>query len=434
MGILKCVSFIFLILFFPFAVSAQDTLHLSRQQAETIFLKENLQLLAEKLQIDQAEAMVLQAKLWPNPTLEIDEVNLWSTKGQREMMSEELPWSKENAFGKNQQFSISMEQLIQTAGKRKKLIALEEVSVEKSKQYFEDLLRNLKLEFRNLLTELQYLQLKSDVYENQVHSVKKLTQSYRRQMEEGHIAKGEYIRLKALELEILQAVKELKKEKNEAQKELKLLMHLPSTTNLQIASGGYPKIVTLIETLGVENLLETAMKSRPDYKLASLDENYFQNLYKYERAQAIPDLNLKVGYDRGGGVYYDFVGFGLSIDLPFFDRNQGNIKSAKIGIDHSRILLDQMKSDLENEIVLAYQNFNNAVEFLNEIEPHYEETLDSLLESYTRNFTARNLSLLEYLDFFEAYLENKKIILEAGKEVNERAEELNFAIGTDLIN
>lgn len=430
---MKRIWFLFTILF-SFSVLAQDTLTLNREQSEAVFLRENLQLLAEKLQIDQAEAMVLQAKLWPNPTLEIDEVNLWSTKGQREMMTEELPWSKDNVFGKHQQFSASLEQLIQTAGKRKKLIALEEVSVEKSKQYFEELLRNLKLEFRNLLTELQYLQLKSAVYKNQIESVKRLTQSYKRQVDEGHIAKGEYIRLKALELEILQSVKELNKESNEVQKELKLLMHLPSTTQLQITSEGYPREVNLIEALELENLMETAMESRPDYKLASLEEKHFQNLYKYERSQAVPDLNLKVGYDRGGGVYYDFVGFGLSIDLPFFDRNQGNIKSAKIGIDHSQLLLEQKKSDLENGIVLAYQNLNNAIEFINEIEPDYEETLDRLLESYTKNFTARNLSLLEYLDFFEAYLENKEIILEAGKEINERAEELNYTIGTDVIN
>lgn len=430
---MKRIGFLLSILC-SFSVLAQDTLTLSREQSEAIFLRENLQLLAEKLQIDQAEAMVLQAKLWPNPTLEIDEVNLWTTKGQREILAEELPWSRENAFGKNQQFSASLEQLILTAGKRKKLIALEEVSVEKSKQYFEDLLRNLKLEFRNLLTELQYLQRKSGVYQRQIQSVRQLTQSYRRQMEEGHIAKGKYIRLKALELEISKANKDLSKEINEAQKELRLLMRLPSSTALKISHDGFVKDLQLLETLVLDDLLEQAKEFRPDYKIASLEKNYFKNLYKYEKSQRVPDLNLKVGYDRGGGVYHDFVGFGLAIDLPVFDRNQGNVKSAKIGINHSQLLLEQKELDLENEIILSYQNLNSAIEFINEIEPDYESTLDDLLESYTKNFTERNISLLEYLDFFEAYLENKEIILGSVKEVNERAEELNFTIGTDVIN
>ena len=71
--------------------------------------------------------------------------------------------------------------------------------------------------------------------------------------------------------------------------------------------------------------------------------------------------------------------------------------------------------------------------FFNQIEPDYEVTLDELLISYTRNFTDRNMSLLEYLDFLDAYLENKKIILEAGKKVNKKVEELNYTIGMDLI-
>jgi|SRR5690554_223666 len=419
---------------FSLSVLAQDTLTISREQSEAIFLRENLQLLAEKLQIDQAEAMVLQAKLWPNPTLELDEINLWTTKRQREILAEELPWSRENAFGKNQQFSVSLEQLILTAGKRKKQIALEEVSAEKTKQYFENLLRNLKLEFRNQLTDLQYLQLKRSVYQSQIKSVKQLTLSYRRQMEEGHIAKGEYIRLKALELEVLKALKDFEKELNEAQRELKILMRLPSNTMLKITPDGFLKELALIETLAFEQLLDQAKQFRPDYKFTNLEKNYFQNLYKYEKSQRVPDLSLKVGYDRGGGVYHDFVGFGLAIDIPVFDRNQGAIKSAQIGINHSQLLVEQKEMELENEIVLAYQNLNSAIKFINEIEPDYESTLDDLLDSYTKNFKERNISLLEYLDFFEAYLENKEIILESAKEVNQRAEELNFTIGVDVIN
>ena len=131
---------------------------------------------------------------------------------------------------------------------------------------------------------------------------------------------------------------------------------------------------------------------------------------------------------------YNFFGFGLTMDIPFFDRNQGNIKSALIGIEQSQIHLEHKELSLENETVLAYQNLRNAIDFLAQIEDGYEDTLDTLLTSYTKNFTERNISLLEYLDFLEAYLENKIIILEAGKEVNEKTEELNYAIGTDVIN
>ncbi|EPB65472.1 hypothetical protein ANCCEY_15464, partial [Ancylostoma ceylanicum] len=56
-----------------FSSTAQDTISLSKQECEGVFLKENLLLIAEQLKISQAEALVQQAKLWPNPSFSMDE-------------------------------------------------------------------------------------------------------------------------------------------------------------------------------------------------------------------------------------------------------------------------------------------------------------------------------------------------------------------------
>ncbi|MCH8491068.1 MAG: TolC family protein [Oceanicaulis sp.] len=436
MDIVKLGKLILFLFLFSLSAKAQDTLKLSREQSEAIFLKENLLLIAERLEVPKAEAMVLQAKLWPNPTIELNETNLWATQAQIDYAGAEgflPPYSSNGNFGRNQQFGVQIEQLILTAGKRKKLVALEQVTVDQSKQYFEDLLRNLKIEFRNQLTNLQYLQFSRNIYQSQISSIKQLTQAYQKQVEQGNVPKGEYIRLKALELEIYQNINELNKEVNEVQKELKLLMRLPAETQLEITEEGYLKDVQQFNELVLGNLINQSKEHRPDYKIAELGEEYFNKLYAYERAQRVPDITLGANYDRGGNYIKDFVGFGVTMDLPFFNRNQGNIKVAKIGKEQSQILLQQMDLSIENEVVLAYQNLINAIQFLNQIEPDYEAELDNLLTSYTKNFTDRNISLLEYLDFMDAYLGNKKIILEAGKDVNEKTEELNYSVGMDLI-
>ena len=436
MDIIKSGKLILILFLFSFSAKAQDTLKLSREQSEAIFLKENLLLIAERLEISKAEAAVLQAKLWPNPTLELNEVNLWGTDKQISEADAEgflPPFSSNGSFGKNQQFGVQLEQLILTAGKRKKLIALEEVTVEKSKQYFEDLLRNLKIEFRNQLTNLQYLQFSREIYQNQIASIKTLTQAYKNQVEQGNVPKGEYIRLKALELEIFQNIKELNNEINEAQKELKLLMRLPAQTQLQITEEGYLIEVQQLNNLELSNLIDQSKQYRPDYKIAELNQEYYNKLYAYERAQRVPNVTMGANYDRGGNFIKDFVGFGVTMDLPFFNRNQGNIKIAEIGKEQSQILFQKKEASIGNEVVLAYQNLTEAIAFLNEIEPGYETELDNLLTGYTKNFIERNISLLEYLDFQSAYLENKKIILEAGKDVNEKVEELNYSVGIDLI-
>src|SRR5690606_9586088 len=121
-----------------------------------------------------------------------------------------------------------------------------------------------------------------------------------------------------------------------------------------------------------------------------------------------------------------------AMDLPFFNRNQGKIKQAQISIQNAKIRKDQIILTIENEIALSYKSLQQAIDFLNKIEVGFESDLDLLLENYTKNFTSRNVSMLEYFDFMDAYLNNKNIILEAQKEVNQKAEELNYSLGKDL--
>lgn len=432
MNYFKRAIFALLFLFIPVA-QAQEQMNFSRQEAEAIFLKQNLNLIAEKLEIPKAQAAVLQAKLWPNPTLSVSEVNLWATDRQKEISGEELPALYGN-HGKHQQFGIGIEQLIQTAGKRKKLMALEQVSADKAEQYFEDLLRNLKIEFRNQLTELQFLQFHKRVYDSQIDAIQNLTKAYEKQVSLGHIPKSEFIRLKALELQFSKSSKDIGNDINEAQKELKQLMRLPAETQLMLTDEDYIIDTNQFKLLQLESLQTMAKATRSDLKIAELDKKYYEKLYAFEKVQRVPDITFKVDYDRGGNILYNFVGFGFDIDLPIFNRNQGNIKVAEIGIEQSQFLYEEKTLSVENELVVAYRNLSEAISFFEKIDADYETTLDSLLKSYTKNFSDRNISLLEFIDFLDAYMDNKEIILEAGKELHEKAEALNYAVGQDIIN
>lgn len=424
---------IILFLCYGTVLSAQEKITLDRKDAEAVFLDRNLDLLAERLEIPKAQAAVVQAKLWPNPTFSVDEMNLWALPGQIEPLGEELPPLFGN-FGKHFQFSFGIEQLIQTAGKRKKLMAVEQVSADKAQGYLEDLLRNLKIEFRNLLTELQFLQFQERVYQNQSEVIRRLTDSYSRQVDLGHISRSEWVRLRALELQYAKYGQEIRKEINETQKELKVLMRLPSESQLVITDEDFLVDADQIRELQLSSLLETARSSRPDLKVALLEEKYHENLLTYEKAQRTPDLNLKAGYDRGGNILYNFIGFGVDIELPVFNKNQGNIEAARIGVVQSQYQYDQKMQSMENELVLAYRNLIEILEFHESIDADYESELDDILEGYIRNFEARNISLLEFIDYLEAYIENKEIILEAGRDLHFKAEELNYSIGADVLN
>ena len=424
------IAFIFL--FTAAESSSQETLTLSRTEAEGVFLSSNLELLAEKMNVGLQEAEVMQARLCPNPSFTLGEINFWATRRQTGGQEVSPPlWGSRN-FGRNQQFAAQLNQLVQTAGKRRKLIALEQTDVSRAEQEFEEVLRDLKFEFRQQLTEMQYLQLRLKSLQQQQEGVDKLARAYQNQFEKGHIAKAEYLRLKALSLSMAKELYETRSALNEASSVLKNLMHIPAAQELQLSQEGYYVKPDQHILSDVKQLLLTAKENRPDIRLAALDINYAEQKIKYEKSMAVPDLEFQMSYDRNGSTMLDFVGFGVNIDLPVFNRNQGNIKKAKLELEQAKIKSGMKAKTAETELYQTIKDLKNAAGFIQSIDADYETSLDELLAAYNKNFSTRTISMLEYLDFLDAYLSNKDFILKANKDLNNNVQKLNYIVGTEV--
>ncbi|WP_418122294.1 TolC family protein [Chryseobacterium sp. PTM-20240506] len=422
----KIIFTLFYIHFFGF-FSAQiaDTLQIGRKEAETLFLANNLDIIAQKLEISQAEARVVQAKFWPNPKLTVNEVNLWRTYDIEQQPALIGNW------GKNTQFSAEIEQVIQTARKRRKNIELQKIEVDGEKYELQEVLRELKKLLRNTLTEVIYNQEQQKLYRGQISSIEKLTKSYQNQLNLGNISKSEYVRLKAQEIEFKKKLISLQQEIAEQQVELKALLILPATSYLVITDHLSIPEKELSE-LELSNWLNIAKENRPDIRITKNKEKYAQKNLELQRALRTPDIALSVGYDRGGNIMKDFVGLGISFDLPVFDGNKGNIQEAKLEVTKSNFETRKNILKSENEIVSVFQNYTRTQKISEELDGPYESTLDGLLASHEKNFRLRNISMLEYMDFLETYIGNKMIILDTKKELNQYYENLQYVVGQDL--
>jgi len=174
------------------------------------------------------------------------------------------------------------------------------------------------------------------------------------------------------------------------------------------------------------------VQNKPDLALLKYERTYFEKLLSLEKAKRVPDLSLSAGYDRGGNFLLDFIGFGVGLELPAFNRNQGNIRYANIGIEKSELLLRQAMLDLANEIQEAYDNLLLSLHLIDEnVDSHLDE-MEQLLESFTVNLNQRNISLITYLDFMDAYLANRQTVLLAKKDLKLRYEELQYLIGIEI--
>ena len=410
-------------------VAAEDTLRISRKEAEALFLNNNLDLIAQKLAIQQAEAQIVQAKLWPNPEFSLDEVNLWTTKNQLSS-GERIP-PLFGDFGRNREFTAELSQLIETGGKRRKRVAMESVGRDMASVYFGQLLRELKTQLRKAFVELSYRQSYLDILKTQRVALDQLLLSFEKQFQQGNLNRQELIRLRALRLELNQQIVESKKEVHASQKDLMVLLHLPAGYYLK-AEPEEIAPTSHLNMLRLESLVASAQAGRPDGRISSLGEEWAKKKYDYEYALRKPDWTLGMNYDRGGNFLLNFLGFGVKVDVPVFNRNQGAILESKIGIEKSKVEVQQTNKIIEAEVASAFRNLQISLAAFESLDANYQLELDTVFSNYTAHFARREINLVEYLDFFDAYIANKRTLLLTRKQLLDDWEELAFVTATDL--
>jgi len=396
---------------------------LAKGEIEQQFLSTNLTLLAGKYQIEQARAAILQARLWPNPTFSISEVNLWRNNPAETMPPIVGKW------GKHQQVSMELEQMIETAGKRQKRIQLERLNLKSKELEFEETLRNLKFDLRESIIELQALQVQETLYQSQFELFNNLSEVFYKHWKEGNVSEMEYVRIHSEMLSFQNELTEIRNDKLLRIQKIKTYINLDEDPLIVIAD------TLAIDRFVIPQLLQwklDALENRADFRLASNQVEISRQQLAVEEAERKPNVQLSLGYDRGGNIMQDFVGIGASIDLPIFNRNQGNIKIARLDIEKSNAALTQNKLMIVNELDASVTRLAQLQSIIEKLGGQFENQLDQSLEKYTRNFQNRTISVLEFVDFVSSYLDNKKNLIDRKEQYLKTIEELQYVIGKDI--
>jgi cobalt-zinc-cadmium efflux system outer membrane protein len=391
-----------------------QTMKLSCRQVESIFFQQNLNLIAAQMNVDKADAGILQAKLWDNPELSVEQVNVWS------------------GAGREKQFSVELNQLFLTARKRSKLVDREKASKEMAVHELEELMRSLVTELRKTVHEIQYLQSYIKTVENRQMSLESLIAACRKQVDMGNMSRNELLRLQSSLLELENESNEIETELNSLQKNIKSLLNLDTYINVEILPD--ERRLASPDNLLETELMEQAMRSRPDLKFLQTETKFFEKSLLYEKSLAAPDITLSANYDRYGGVWNNFVGVGVSVSLPFLNRNQGNIRAARTSMKQSEYLSMQKVKEVQHEITEAYDNYCRAYRFHEKTKANeLLSELGSMIETADRNFLNRTISMLEYLDLTEAYKNAGQTMLLAEKNLLNSLAELQYATGEEIL-
>lgn len=91
-------------------------IRLSSDQIEAMFLKQNLALIAERMNVSIADAAIAEATVWDNPELSVGDINFWKRRGTDEYGG---------AVASPKQFSLELSQMVSLSARRIKLAEVE---------------------------------------------------------------------------------------------------------------------------------------------------------------------------------------------------------------------------------------------------------------------------------------------------------------------
>ncbi|MDG9884326.1 TolC family protein [Pseudomonas sp. GD04058] len=117
-----------------------------------------------------------------------------------------------------------------------------------------------------------------------------------------------------------------------------------------------------------------------------------------EKALRIPDLTVSLGsqYDRAERERVNVVG--LSLPLPLFDRNQGNVLAAARRADQARDLRNAVELRLRSEIRSALNQWATAMDEVGAYDRTILPAARQAVDTATRGFEMGKFGFIEVLD------------------------------------
>jgi len=370
----------------------EGAVRLSLDDALERFAACNLSLIAERYNMDMAEAQVVQAKLFENPVISLEQ-NIYNRNN-----------GKYFDLGKEGEAVVEIEQMIYVAGQRNKRVRLEKINKEMAAYQFEEVLRTLRGELKVKFVDLYYTRKSLSVYDREIGYLETVLDVYKEQNAKGNISLLEKSRIQALLLSLKRERSGISTEAVALEGDLRLLLGLKRGEVLEPLFNE-----SVLDSIRLDKLpfaeLSACIAERPDLKRAEAGIRASEADVRLQRSLAFPEVSLRGAYDRAGNFCNNYFAIGLSVSVPVFNRNQGNIKSARLSVLRNNSLAELARRQADNELFACYTKLEKALELYRSSDYELERDFNRIIEGVNAGFQKRNISLLEFIDYYEAYKE-----------------------------
>ncbi|MCO4244123.1 TolC family protein [Acidovorax facilis] len=392
----------------PQAAAAATAEPLSLAKAIELALEGNPEVAAAKRQWEATEGQVLQGRSRPNP---------------------ELAYSLEDARSKTRTQSWQLNLPLELGGKR----AARTKAAEKSREQAQAQLAELKATVRanvaaayfDVLTAQERLVLARD----SAALAKSSTDTVAKRVAAGKVSPVEESKARVAEagvrVELAQAASE---QRNALSRLFALLGRIDTPfTVLEGKAENLPSVPSLAD-------LQPLISSAPGVVLARIEVDRRKALTDLEQSKRVPDVTVSVGMQRSNETQRNVLLFGVSVPLPVFDRNQGNLLEALKLEDKARDELQAATVRLHSEVAQARERLSTITAEVQSLQQEVLPGAKSAYDAATIGFENGKFNFLEVLDAQRTYFTAKSQYLKALGEAHRAAADIDRLLGASMVS
>jgi outer membrane protein, heavy metal efflux system len=218
-------------------------------------------------------------------------------------------------------------------------------------------------------------------------------------------------------------------------KEAAVLRHRLNTL-LGLVSGDVhynimlPKIAPAKKT-SIDELLKTAMASRPDLRGAKLEIAAAGKRLGWERSKVYNLIATIDGKDEGNGSLN--LGPALSVEIPVLNQNNGGIARAKAEMEQAARQYEAVRQNIMLEVQQAYTEYVTAHDQLDLWNKQIVPSLAKTLDETQKSLAAGDVPYLAVLEAKEKLVQARLHKAELAAALRRSAAQLDYSIGRRLL-
>src|SRR6185369_5668261 len=123
------------------------------------------------------------------------------------------------------------------------------------------------------------------------------------------------------------------------------------------------------------------------------------------------------------------IGLGLSLPLPLWNRNSGNIEAATARKMQAEVSLNVAEREIERKVVEAATRYQSKITEMGRWRPDAVEHFRAAAELADRHYRLGAVPISTYVELQKQYLEAVEGLLDTKKEALEAAQNLELLTG-----